>query len=97
MLNETVDNGKIEAIEKLKSAYDKKKLVLFLGAGVSVKNELPLWNKLVLAMYFDMYSKPKRMKSSPFPNYLLCNRRVVSRKAAGAIGNHRAKSSTLLS
>lgn len=57
-------------ISALREAYQQGDLVLYLGAGVSVANGLPPWDKLVLAMYFAAIS-PQPMKGwRPFPNYL---------------------------
>jgi len=58
-------------LDDLKSAYHNNDLVLYLGAGISIPNGLPSWDKLVLSMYF---SSNREIFSSghirPFPNYL---------------------------
>jgi hypothetical protein len=58
-------------IQKLQKAYRKSNLTLYLGAGVSVANGIPSWDKLVLAMYFSaIKSKGIDEALRPFPNYL---------------------------
>lgn len=54
----------------LRQAYKKKNITLYLGAGTSVANGLPGWEKLVLAMYFAAISREKLKGWRPFPNYL---------------------------
>lgn len=44
----------------LNDAYGRGRLTLYLGAGVSVPSGLPTWQRLVLAMYFDMLSEANR-------------------------------------
>jgi hypothetical protein len=60
-----------EHIDVLRKAYSRNDLVLYLGAGVSIPNGLPSWDKLVLSMYF---SSNKQIFNEgnirPFPNYL---------------------------
>lgn len=55
---------------RLRSAFERKQLTLYLGAGVSVGNGLPAWEKLVLAMYFDAIRRERRSGWRPYPNYL---------------------------
>jgi hypothetical protein len=59
------------SIDKLKKAYQRGSLALYLGAGVSVDSGLPTWERLVLSMYFqtnqDIFNETR---SQPFPNYL---------------------------
>ena len=57
-------------IDKLGAAFQKKNLTLYLGAGVSVDNGLPTWERLVLAMYFSAISNQTLEGWRPFPNYL---------------------------
>jgi len=58
-------------IDKLKKAYDKRSLTLYLGAGVSVDSGLPTWERLVLSMYFQTNQEIfQEARSQPFPNYL---------------------------
>jgi hypothetical protein len=60
-----------EFIKRLCQAYRDKNLTLYLGAGVSVANGIPSWEKLVLAMYFAAIEKqPAGTRLRPFPNYL---------------------------
>ena len=59
-----------EALDTLRKAYSRGELSLYLGAGVSVGNGLPTWEKLVLAMYFSALSKQSLGQWVPFPNYL---------------------------
>ncbi len=58
------------AINELKKAFSRQELNLHLGAGVSVASKLPTWDKLVLAMYFDLTSQQRMKGWRPFPNYL---------------------------
>lgn len=57
-------------MEILKQAIQGKNLTLYLGAGVSIGNGLPSWDKLVLALYFKKISNERLGKWKPFPNYL---------------------------
>jgi hypothetical protein len=60
-----------QAIKTLKRAFADQRLTLFLGAGVSVANGLPTWEKLVLSLYFATISE-QNMRGGwrPFANYL---------------------------
>lgn len=58
------------SLETLRKAYGNKNLTLYLGAGVSVDNGLPTWEKLVLAMYFSKISEQSFGGWRPFSNYL---------------------------
>ncbi|MFK7846188.1 MAG: SIR2 family protein [Rhodothermales bacterium] len=58
-------------IESLKTAFQERKLTLFLGAGVSVDNGFLLWEGLVLAMYFKIMDAQRLGMWRPFPNYLM--------------------------
>jgi hypothetical protein len=53
--------------ERLRDAFRRGDLVLYLGAGVSVGSGLPTWDQLVLAMYYGALS---RENLYAFPNYL---------------------------
>jgi hypothetical protein len=58
-------------IDKLSKAYRSNNLTLYLGAGVSLGNGLPSWEKLVLAMYFSAIKRADIVEAiRPFPNYL---------------------------
>jgi SIR2-like protein len=57
-------------ISALSEAFQRGDLALYLGAGVSVANGLPPWDKLVLAMYFAAISPQPMTGTRPFPNYL---------------------------
>jgi hypothetical protein len=59
-----------EAIAELRQAYQRHRLTLYLGAGVSVGSGLPTWDRLVLAMYFNAIAQKKMGDRRPFPNYL---------------------------
>lgn len=56
--------------DRLQSAFQRKDLSLYLGAGVSVANGLPDWEKLVLAMYFSTISEQYMNGWKPYSNYL---------------------------
>lgn len=58
------------SLETLRRAYQQENLTLYLGAGVSVANGLPTWEKLVLAMYFSKISEQSLGGWRPFSNYL---------------------------
>ncbi len=58
------------SISKLREAFKKKNLSLYLGAGVSIANNLPSWEKLVLALYFSKISEQQMQGWRPFSNYL---------------------------
>lgn len=53
--------------KELRDAFQNGRLTLYLGAGVSVANGLPTWQRLVLSMYFDMLSDTNHRAYS---NYL---------------------------
>src|SRR5947209_14069796 len=58
-------------IEQVRKAYRANNLTLYLGAGVSVGNGLPSWDRLVLAMYFSAIKRDDIVEGiRPFPNYL---------------------------
>ena len=61
---------KDQAIEELRLAFQKNNITLYLGAGVSVVNGLPIWNQLILAMYFGAISEERMDGWRPFSNYL---------------------------
>ena len=56
--------------ELLRKEFKKGNIVLYLGAGVSVDNNIPSWDKLVLSMYFSAISKEYLGGWRPFSNYL---------------------------
>lgn len=62
-------NDQREAIAHLRDAFKKRDLTLYLGAGVSVANGLPNWDKLVTAMYFKAISTHLG-NFGPAPQYL---------------------------
>ena len=51
----------------LEQAFERGRLTLYLGAGVSVPSGLPTWQRLVLAMYFDMLN---RSDNRAYANYV---------------------------
>ena len=53
--------------ESLGDAFDRGRLTLYLGAGVSAPSGLPTWQRLVLAMYFDMLNRSNR---NAYSNYV---------------------------
>ena len=56
-------------LKRLQSAYKQGDLTLYLGAGVSILNGLPPWDRLVLSMYYSAISS-EAMGIRPFSNYL---------------------------
>ena len=38
-------------VEELRAAISEKQLALFVGSGISVGSKLPIWDKLVTAIY----------------------------------------------
>lgn len=59
-----------DALGTLRKAFREGNLSLYLGAGVSVGNGLPTWDRLVLAMYFSALNAQSVSGPRPFPNYL---------------------------
>jgi hypothetical protein len=59
-----------ESINHLKEAFKDHNLGIYLGAGVSIENNLPTWEKLVLAMYFNKIGEQELGGYRPFSNYL---------------------------
>ena len=59
-----------EEIARLKKAFTKNNLSLYLGAGLSAGNGLPTWEKLVLSMYYSATSEQSLGGWRPFSNYL---------------------------
>jgi len=62
-----LDKGKKEFLRK---EYHNGNIALYLGAGVSIENSIPSWEKLVLAMYFSTISEQRLGGWRPFSNYL---------------------------
>lgn len=61
-------NGSLPA---LKEAFQKGRLTLYLGAGVSKPNGLPSWEELVQALYFTTLQDEDLINNlRPYPNYL---------------------------
>ena len=58
------------SIKALRTAFGQQRLTLFLGAGVSVANGLPTWEKLVLSLYFSTISEQQMNGWRPYANYL---------------------------
>lgn len=59
-----------EAEARLREAFQRQRLTLYLGAGISIASGLPSWEKLVLSVYFAAVSEQKLGFWRPFPNYL---------------------------
>jgi hypothetical protein len=57
-------------IQEIREAFQNQNLSLYLGAGVSTDNNLPSWEKLVLALYFSKISEQQMQGWRPFSNYL---------------------------
>jgi len=63
------DNEK--KIARLRHAYQNGNLALYLGAGVSLGNGLPSWERLVLSMYFSALElRTEEEPVRPYANYL---------------------------
>ena len=60
-----------DQIEKLKNAFERGDLSLYLGAGVSMPSGLPSWEQLVLMLYYDTLGADITFPLQPFPNYLM--------------------------
>ncbi|WP_372370088.1 SIR2 family protein [Candidatus Uabimicrobium sp. HlEnr_7] len=60
----------MDYVQQLQQAYRHKNITLYLGAGTSIPNGLPSWDKLVLAMYFSVIGEQKMKGWRPLPNYL---------------------------
>ena len=61
-----------EDLAQLRKSYRSGNLVIYAGAGLSIDNGLPAWDKLVLAMYFSAIKRDDIVEAiRPFPNYLL--------------------------
>ena len=65
-----MSNTTNKSIRDLRKSFKKKNLSLYLGAGVSIANSLPSWEKLVLALYFAKISEQEMEGWRPFSNYL---------------------------
>src|SRR5438552_1069139 len=62
---------KNQHVGQLRKAFRAGNLTLYVGAGLSVGNGLPSWDKLVLAMYFSAIKRDDIVEAiRPFPNYL---------------------------
>ena len=83
-----------DIIERLRTAYQRGDLTLYLGAGVSAGNGLPSWDRLVLAMYFAATEADIPIQAHP--NYLIRNCRMALAAQAGATGHHRPQDSPFL-
>src|SRR5262249_4947443 len=58
-------------LPRLKAAFQKGQLSLYLGAGVSKPNGLPGWEELVQALYFSTLNDESFIhEMKPYPNYL---------------------------
>src|SRR5262245_12579192 len=58
-------------LPRLKAAFQKGQLSLYLGAGVSKPNGLPGWEELVQALYFTTLNDESFINEMrPYPNYL---------------------------
>ena len=55
-------------LESLRIAWRKRKLVLFLGAGVSIASGIPSWKTLVLELLFEQTQQARRMQDI-WPHY----------------------------
>lgn len=59
------------SIRRLRGAFARRNLTLYLGAGVSAGSNLPDWRKLVVSMYFRALQEHDMGRDfRPLPNYL---------------------------
>jgi hypothetical protein len=65
-----MSNTTDSSILEIRKSFKKKNLSLYLGSGVSIANNLPSWEKLVLALYFSKISEQQMHGWRPFSNYL---------------------------
>jgi hypothetical protein len=65
-----IDKENTEALDRQRHAHNDRNLTLYLGAGVSVGNGIPTWEKLVVAMYFAAIDEQPLGSWRPYPNYL---------------------------
>ena len=54
-----MDNKFHASINKIKEAQNQNKLVVFVGAGVSMNSEIPNWNSLIEVLKNDLNLDPK--------------------------------------
>ena len=59
-----------EIISFCRNNFKRRNITLYLGAGVSIDNNIPSWDKLILAMYFSTISE-QQMQGWWFHNYCL--------------------------
>jgi hypothetical protein len=57
-------------LDQLRGAFNRGRLTLYLGAGLSLASGLPTWNTLVATLYYSAVSADWGGKWRPFPNYL---------------------------
>ena len=57
-------------LDALRAAYNRGNLTLYVGAGVSVGNGLPIWSQLILMMYFTAMEGGWKNRCRPYRNYL---------------------------
>ena len=58
------------AIEALRYEFQRGRLTLYLGAGVSRDSGLPNWNTLIASLYYSAISADWKPQWIAFPNYL---------------------------
>jgi len=68
--DEEINKNKDSYMKRLKTAYNNKKLVLFLGAGVSVDEGLPNFEKLTKKLLIKGVTQEKGFKKEKIEKYL---------------------------
>jgi hypothetical protein len=58
------------ALDALRAEFQRGRLTLYLGAGVSRDSGLPNWNTLVASLYYSAVNKDWNPEWIAFPNYL---------------------------
>jgi SIR2-like domain len=58
------------AIDALRDEFQRGRLTLYLGAGVSRESGLPNWNTLIASLYYSAISADWKPQWIAFPNYL---------------------------
>ena len=74
------ENTKLNLIEKLKVAYSKEEVTLFLGAGVSIAAGVPLWSELINKLLIQMIANKSEGKKLNRNEINILNKLAYSNK-----------------